>query len=135
MDPRVSVLYGSEQFSVWPVDSDRPHGGSGRRRLRALRAPASGKGASHAPLLLPCHLWPQHHRPRWDRVSQSGEARAEAIRTAGAIVRDEGERFWKGTEWQMNVTDASDQSLFKLRFSADDQGIAPDDFQGTETLP
>jgi hypothetical protein len=51
------------------------------------------------------------------------EARAEAIRTAGAILRDEGDRFWDGTEWEMNVTDASGQSVLKLRFSADNQGI------------
>jgi hypothetical protein len=57
--------------------------------------------------------------------SSLGEARAEAIRTAGAILRDEGDQFWNGTEWQMDVTDASGQSVFKLRFSADDQGIAP----------
>jgi hypothetical protein len=54
------------------------------------------------------------------------EARAEAIRTAGAILRDEGDQFWNGTEWQMNVTDAAGQSVLKLRFSADDQGNAPD---------
>jgi hypothetical protein len=53
------------------------------------------------------------------------EARAEAIRTAGAILRDEGDRFWNGTEWQMNVTDVSGDCVLKLRFSADDQGIAP----------
>ena len=54
------------------------------------------------------------------------EAHAEAIRTAGAILRDEGDRFWNGTEWRMNVTDASGHCVLKLRFSADDQGIAPD---------
>jgi len=52
--------------------------------------------------------------------------RAEAIRTAGAILRDEGDRYWNGTEWQMSVTNASGQSVLKLRFSADDQGLAPD---------
>jgi hypothetical protein len=31
-------------------------------------------------------------------------ARAEAIRLAGAILRDEGDTFWDGTEWHMNVT-------------------------------
>jgi len=35
------------------------------------------------------------------------EVRAEAIRTAGAILRDEGDKFWNGTEWHMNVTDAA----------------------------
>ena len=53
------------------------------------------------------------------------EARTEAIRLAGAILRDEGDTFWNGTEWHMNVTDASRRSVLKLRFSADDQGIAP----------
>ncbi|MGO4527251.1 hypothetical protein AB4097_20635 [Microvirga sp. 2MCAF35] len=53
------------------------------------------------------------------------EARAEAIRTAGSMLRDEGDRFWNSTEWQMNVTDASGQSVLKLRFSAADQEITP----------
>jgi hypothetical protein len=60
------------------------------------------------------------------------EARAEAIRTAGAILRDEGDAFWKGEEWQMNVTDLTGQSVLKLRFSADDQGIAPEENQEAE---
>ena len=61
-------------------------------------------------------------------------ARAEAIRTAGSILRDEGDQFWNGTEWQMNVTDAAGQSVLKLRFSADDQGIAPDKDRETTAL-
>jgi hypothetical protein len=60
------------------------------------------------------------------------EARAEAIRTAGAILRDEGDEFWNGTEWHMNVTDAAGQSVLKLRFSADDQGLTPEKDQETE---
>jgi uncharacterized protein DUF6894 len=40
-----------------------------------------------------------------------GQARAEAIRTAGAILRDEGDEFWNGTEWRMNVTDAGGQPV------------------------
>jgi hypothetical protein len=54
------------------------------------------------------------------------EARVEAIQLAGAILRDEGDTFWNGEEWHMNVTDASGQSVLKLHFSADDQGIAPE---------
>jgi hypothetical protein len=50
-----------------------------------------------------------------------GEARVEAIQTAGAILRDEGDKFWNGTEWHMNVTDAAGQPVLKLRFSAEDQ--------------
>jgi len=58
-------------------------------------------------------------------------ARAEAIRLAGAILRDEGDTFWDGTEWHMNVTDVAGQSVLKLRFSVDDQGIAPEEDQET----
>ena len=58
-----------------------------------------------------------------------GQARAEAIRTAGAILRDEGDEFWNGTEWHMNVTDARGQPVLKLRFSADTQGIVPEEDQ------
>jgi hypothetical protein len=61
------------------------------------------------------------------------QARGEAIRLAGAILRDEGDTFWNGEEWHMNVTDASGQSVLKLRFSADDQGIAPDEDRAVET--
>ena len=59
-------------------------------------------------------------------------ARAAAIRLAGAILRDEGDAFWKGEEWHMNVTDLTGQSVLKLRFSADDQGIAPEENQEAE---
>lgn len=52
--------------------------------------------------------------------------RAEAIRAAGAILRDEGDRFWNSAEWPMNVTDAAGQSMLKFRFSIDKPGFAPD---------
>jgi GTP-dependent phosphoenolpyruvate carboxykinase len=61
------------------------------------------------------------------------EARVEAIQLAGAILRDEGDTFWNGQEWHMDVTDASGQSVLKLRFSADDQGIAPENEREVET--
>jgi hypothetical protein len=61
------------------------------------------------------------------------EARVEAIQLAGAILRDEGDTFWNGEEWHMDVTDASGLSVLKLRFSADDQGIAPEKDREIET--
>jgi hypothetical protein len=61
------------------------------------------------------------------------QARTEAIQLAGAILRDEGDTFWNGIEWHMNVTDASGQSVLKLRFSADDNGIAPEEDRKAET--
>jgi hypothetical protein len=59
------------------------------------------------------------------------EARTEAIRLAGAILRDECDKFWNGTEWHMNVADAAGHSVLKLRFSADDQGTAPEEDRET----
>jgi hypothetical protein len=61
------------------------------------------------------------------------EARVEAIQLAGAILRDEGDTFWNGEEWHMNVTDASGQSVLKLHFVAQDQGIAPENDRKVET--
>jgi hypothetical protein len=63
------------------------------------------------------------------------QARVEAIQLAGAILRDEGDTFWKGEQWHMNVTDASGRSVLKLHFSADDQGIAPDEDREIRELP
>src|ERR687893_3228666 len=60
-------------------------------------------------------------------------ARTEAIHLAGAILRDEGDEFWNGEEWHMNVTDATGRSVLKLRFSADDQDIAPEENQEAKT--
>lgn len=55
------------------------------------------------------------------------KSRAEAIQLAGAILRDEGDTFWNGQEWHMDVTDASGLSVLKLRFSAQDQGTTPEE--------
>ena len=55
------------------------------------------------------------------------QARIEAIHLAGSILRDEGDKFWNGEEWHMNVTDASGLSVLKLRFSAEDQDAAPEE--------
>lgn len=48
------------------------------------------------------------------------EARAQALRMAGEILRDEGMRFWQGAEWRMQVTDEMRQLVFTLRFSAEE---------------
>jgi hypothetical protein len=45
-------------------------------------------------------------------------AQAQAIVLAGEVLRDMGARFWNGTEWRMEVTDAKSHVLFILRFSA-----------------
>jgi hypothetical protein len=53
-------------------------------------------------------------------LADAREARAQAIITAGEILRDEGTNYWHGTEWTMRVTDDQDDPVFTLRFSADD---------------
>lgn len=53
-------------------------------------------------------------------------AQAEAIKTAGEILRDMGAKFWNGTEWQLEVTDENFQVLFVLRFSAEEQSTPRD---------
>lgn len=47
-------------------------------------------------------------------------AQAEAIRMSGEIMRDLGSRFWDGSEWRLEVTDADGRKLFVLRFSAEE---------------
>jgi len=49
-------------------------------------------------------------------------AQAEAISAGASILRDEGDRFWDGTEWSMKVKDEMGRSLFTLRFSAEVHG-------------
>ncbi|MDR7040431.1 hypothetical protein J2X36_005214 [Methylobacterium sp. BE186] len=46
-------------------------------------------------------------------------ARAQAIETAGMMLRDVGRNFWDGTEWQMLVTDTEHRTRLKLRFYAE----------------
>ena len=48
------------------------------------------------------------------------EVRTQAIQTAGAILKDYGEKFPQGLEWQMHVTDESKTTVLKLVFSAEE---------------
>jgi hypothetical protein len=50
------------------------------------------------------------------------EARDQAIRSAGEMIRSDGETVWNGSDWRMDVTDEAGDRLFTLRFSADDYG-------------
>ena len=46
------------------------------------------------------------------------EARLQAVRMAGEMLRDDRGTFWDGEEWQMEVTDAAGMTLFTLDFMA-----------------
>ncbi|GEL44778.1 hypothetical protein MEX01_53690 [Methylorubrum extorquens] len=47
------------------------------------------------------------------------QARAEAIATAGEMLRDAGLRSWDGSEWRMLVRDEESRTVLSLRFSAE----------------
>lgn len=47
------------------------------------------------------------------------EARAQAIMTAGEMLKDYGATFWGGEQWQMNVLDEAGVTVCRLNFSAE----------------
>jgi hypothetical protein len=51
-------------------------------------------------------------------LPEAAAARAQAVATAGAMLRDKGETFWDGAEWHMIVIDETGQVVCELRFSA-----------------
>jgi hypothetical protein len=51
-------------------------------------------------------------------LADAKEAHAQAVATAGAILRDQGEKFWEGTEWSMTVVDETGHVVCDLHFSA-----------------
>ena len=53
-------------------------------------------------------------------------AQAAAIRTSGEILRDMGAKFWNGTEWRLEVADEHGDTLFVLRFSAEERSALTD---------
>jgi hypothetical protein len=46
------------------------------------------------------------------------EARAQAIGTAGEMLRDMGREGWPGIEWNMEVSDETGATVCVLKFSA-----------------
>jgi hypothetical protein len=52
------------------------------------------------------------------------EARNQAIVAAGEMIRSDGHTVWNGSAWRMDVTDEAGNSVFTLRFSADDHAPA-----------
>lgn len=46
--------------------------------------------------------------------------RDEAIKTAGAILKDGGAGYASGLEWQMHVTNESKKTVLRLRFSVEE---------------
>jgi hypothetical protein len=46
------------------------------------------------------------------------DARAQALTTAGEMLRDKGREFWTGSKWTMQVKDDSGHTVCVLEFSA-----------------
>ncbi|HEV7255253.1 MAG TPA: hypothetical protein VGN97_19370 [Mesorhizobium sp.] len=55
-------------------------------------------------------------------VPDAQAARAEALRTAGEILRSEGTSHWAGDKWQMTVADEKGNTVFSLSFEVTDYG-------------
>ena len=47
------------------------------------------------------------------------EARDEAVKTAGEMMKDQGARFWSGTEWSMLVMNTARSVVCRIRVAAD----------------
>jgi hypothetical protein len=52
------------------------------------------------------------------------EARNQAIVAAAEMIRSDGHTIWDGGECRIDVTDHAGNSVFRLRFSADDHASA-----------
>ena len=50
-----------------------------------------------------------------------GEARQKAVHTAGEIIRGDGIKCWKGSDWHMAVTDAAGQPVLWLCFTVEEK--------------
>lgn len=50
-------------------------------------------------------------------------AQSQAIRMAGEIMTDLGRRFWSGSQWRLEVSNRQGQTVFIVRFSAEE--VAP----------
>ena len=50
-------------------------------------------------------------------------ARAEAVKLAGAIIRESPASFWESCTWELEVRDANDLIVFKLTLSGDEDPL------------
>jgi hypothetical protein len=61
-------------------------------------------------------------------------ARVEAVRVAGAMLKDHADQFWALGEWRVVVTDAHRRTLFGLSFQAIDPAALPATYDITPGL-
>jgi hypothetical protein len=52
-------------------------------------------------------------------------ARREALRFTGALLGEDVNQFWEGSNWSMLVTDETGTALFTLAFQATNDPAAP----------
>jgi hypothetical protein len=50
-------------------------------------------------------------------------ARREGVMLAGRVLLDGPDEFWEGSDWHVDVTNASGATLFRLDFTATDAPI------------
>lgn len=56
--------------------------------------------------------------PTGHELPDIASAKRQAIGMSGQMIRELGEEFWKGEEWQLEVTDDRGLVLFTLAFFA-----------------
>ncbi len=56
-------------------------------------------------------------------IASLSEARREAVRLSGEILREHPGDFWADEQWRMDVTDETGLTLFALHFSAVDAPV------------
>ena len=68
------------------------------------------------------HTFNGHPFPDMDGIELPGleEARRQAVRTAGEIIRDSGSESWRRPDWHMEVIDGVGQPMLWLRFSVEE---------------
>ena len=62
------------------------------------------------------------------------EAREEAVKTAGELLRGDGRDFWEGPDWTMQVTDATGVPVFTIKILMDDHNGASS-YSGARSRP
>jgi hypothetical protein len=69
------------------------------------------------------HTFNGHPHPDKEGAELTGfeEARRQAVRTAGEIIRSDGIKAWKGPDWHMAVTDAAGQPVLWLCFTVEEK--------------
>ena len=60
------------------------------------------------------------------------EARVEAVKVSGELLRDSVEKFWSAGKWRITVTDHQQKIMFALNFEAEEPSATTGRYQIVE---